>query len=120
MTFSSFSVRDKAAAKSFYVDVLGLKMKDNEIGFLELYTDGNSPIMVYEKENHVPATFTILNFMTDNIELLVESLSNKGIKFDQYDEPMKTNEQGIHVSDKGAKIAWFKDPSDNHIAIIQQ
>ena len=119
-TFSSFSVKNKSESIDFYTNILGLKITEHEIGFLQLHTHGNNPIMIYEKENHEPATFTILNFTVENIEEIVDGLTSKGVVFEQYDKPMKTDEKGIYTNEQGSRIAWFKDPSENHIAVIQQ
>src|SRR5680860_1010541 len=66
--FSGFSVDNIKKAKTFYQDTLGLKVKNNPMGLLELHIEGGNPILVYPKPNHVPATFTVLNFPVDDIE----------------------------------------------------
>lgn len=119
IAFGSFSVSNYEEAKKFYVDLLGLEFTRHEIGFMELHTHGNHPMMVYEKENHTPASYTVLNFLVDNLEDFLKTLSSNGATAEQYDEPMKTNNLGVHTSEGGAKIAWVKDPAQNVIAFIQ-
>lgn len=118
--FGGFSVKDKQTARQFYGDLLGIEITENEMGILELHISGSSPFMVYEKPAHVPATFTILNFPVENVEKAVDQLISKGITFEQYEEPIKTDEKGIHSHSQGGKIAWFKDPSGNVLSIVHK
>lgn len=117
--FSSFSVKDIEEAKAFY-ESIGLKTKVGEMGILELALEGSENIMLYPKDNHEPATFTVLNFPVNNIDEAVDELIAKGIKFEQYDsEYIKTDEKGISRGEQGPKIAWFKDPSGNILSVLE-
>ena len=117
--FSSFSVKNIEEAKSFY-ESIGLKTKIGEMGILELELEGSENIMLYPKDNHEPATFTVLNFPVNNIDEAVDELISKGIKFEQYDsEYLKTDEKGISRGEQGPKIAWFKDPSGNILSVLE-
>ncbi|HXS56547.1 MAG TPA: VOC family protein [Hanamia sp.] len=118
--FSGFSVDDLQKAKKFYGEIIGLKVIDDPMGLIELETEGNNNILVYPKPNHIPATFTILNFVIDNIDETVEALHEKGIIFEQYDEPIKTDQKGICRNPNGPNIAWFKDPAGNILSIIEE
>ena len=60
--FSGFSVDDLAKAKEFYHEVLGLSVDESEIGLEIALPDGQN-VYVYAKDNHEPATFTILKFL---------------------------------------------------------
>lgn len=116
--FSSFSVRNIEEAKAFY-ESIGLKTKLGEMGVLELSIDGAQNIMLYPKDDHEPATFTVLNFLVDDIEAAVDELIGKGVKFEQYDsEYIKTDEKGISKGEQGPQIAWFKDPSGNILSVL--
>src|SRR5688500_3278011 len=106
--FSGFSTNDLNKARDFYQHTLGLTLKENEMGLLELHTEGNNPIIIYYKPDHVPATFTVLNFPVTDIEKTVGELIAKGITFEQYKGDIATDEKGICRSDKGPNIAWFK------------
>ncbi len=117
--FSGFSVNDIQKAKKFYTDVIGLKVTDNPMGLIELHIEGGTRIVIYPKADHIPATYTILNFPVTNIEDAVDELNKKGILFEQYEAPIKTDEKGIcHGGDKGPTLAWFKDPAGNILSII--
>lgn len=83
-TFSSFSVDDLEKAKAFYNDVLGLECEDTMMGF-ELKTTGNNGIFVYQKDDHQPATFTVLNFAMADIDKAVAHLKERDVLFEHYD-----------------------------------
>ena len=65
--FSGFSVDDLDAAKRFYGDTLGVQVSENDAG-LTLHVGGDLPVFIYPKDDHEPATFTILNFQVDDVE----------------------------------------------------
>ncbi|WP_145854847.1 VOC family protein [Pedobacter suwonensis] len=118
--FGSFSVDDIQKAKEFYQDVLGLEVKDNPMGVIEVVVSGSSNILLYPKPNHVPATFTVLNFPVENIDQAVDELIAKGVKFEIYhQESIKTDQKGISRGNGGPAIAWFRDPSGNILSVLQ-
>ena len=107
-------------AKEFYSEILGLTVVDNPMGLIELQIDNATRIIVYPKPNHIPATFTILNFPVDNIDETVDKLTSLGVRFEQYDGDIQTDEKGICRSDQGQNIAWFKDPAGNILSVIEE
>ena len=118
--FSGFSADDISKAKQFYAQVLGLEVKDTPMGVIQVNIEGGNKIIIYPKPNHVPATFTVLNFPVANIDDAVDELIKKGIVFEQYEAPIKTDEKGICRSDgKAPNIAWFKDPAGNILSVIE-
>lgn len=119
---SSFSVDDTKTAKEFYNKTLGLEVSEipEMNGLLNLHTAGGNKILVYPKPNHIPATFTVLNFPVEDVEKTVDELTEKGVKFEIYDEQnLKTDEKGI-LRDMGMKIAWFKDPAGNILSVLEE
>lgn len=119
--FSSFSADDIQEAKRFYSETLGIEVKESKMGPLELHFGNSVHTIIYPKQNHVPATFTVLNFPVDNIDAAVAELTSKGIVFEQYDAPIKTDEKGILRSEgQGPNIAWFKDPAGNILSVLEE
>jgi len=117
--FSGFSVRDLSKAKEFYSRTLGLEVSEMPEG-LELHIAGGARIFIYPKPNHTPATFTILNFPVDDIEQAVDGLSQRGVRFEHYNQgDLKTDEKGI-ARGPGPTIAWFKDPAGNILSVLQE
>ena len=121
-TFSSFSVDDVEEAREFYGTTLGVDVSDNEEGGLELNFPNSGSVFVYPKDDHEAATFTVLNFMVDDIDQAVDDLTARGITFESYDGEMETDEKGIFRGaddDNGPNIAWFKDPAGNFLSVIE-
>jgi catechol 2,3-dioxygenase-like lactoylglutathione lyase family enzyme len=119
--FSSFSVNDMKKAKEFYTKKLGLKLEIGEMGS-KLYVPGKGVVWVYEKRNHKPATFTVLNLIVGNIDNSVDELTKRGVKFEHYTKGIKTDKKGIARGKEmkmGPNIAWFKDPAGNFISVIE-
>jgi catechol 2,3-dioxygenase-like lactoylglutathione lyase family enzyme len=117
--FSGFSVNDLQKAKEFYHGKLGIEVSENEMGILTLHLGSGAEVIIYPKPNHQPATFTILNFPVDNIDKAVDELIAKGITFEQYGEPIKTDEKGIvRGNGRGPDIAWFTDPAGNILSVL--
>ena len=116
--FAGFSVDDIQKARDFYGSTLDIKISEEEEGTLSLNFAGGSKALIYPKPDHSPATFTVLNFPVNDIEEAVNKLTEKGIRFEQYDEPIKTDEQGIFRGG-GPLIAWFKDPAGNVLSILE-
>ena len=115
--FSSFAVNDLQKAKNFYSQTLGLKVNESEMG-LEIHP-GDTDVFIYPKPNHTPASFTVLNFLVDDIDKAVDELKQKGVSFEQYEGEIKTNEKGIHHNG-GPSIAWFKDPAGNILSVLEK
>ncbi|MGH7699121.1 MAG: VOC family protein [Gemmatimonadales bacterium] len=116
--FSGFSVDDIPKAKAFYGGVLGLKVSEAH-DFLTLHLASGATVLVYPKPNHVPATFTILNFPVDDIETAVDRLTRAGVRFEHYDGELQTDGKGI-FRDGGPPIAWFKDPAGNILSVLEE
>lgn len=120
-TFSSFSSNDIAAARKFYGETLGLETFERMEGLLSLKLGDGSEVVIYSKENHTPASFTVLNFLVDDIEAAMAKLRERGVRFEHYDEPgMKTDADGISRGNGGPTIAWFKDPAGNVLSVLEE
>ena len=119
--FGGFSVDDIDAARAFYGETLGLEVKDGEMGMLELHLADARPLIVYPKDDHAPATFTILNFPVADIEAAVDGLTERGVRFERYEgTEIETDAKGILRGEYGPPIAWFKDPAGNVLSLIEQ
>jgi catechol 2,3-dioxygenase-like lactoylglutathione lyase family enzyme len=120
-TFSGYSVDDLQKAKEFYTDVLKLKVTQTEEG-LDIDLVGTK-VFLYPKSDHVPATFTVLNFVVESIDSAAEELKENAVQLENYDSgPMVADEKGIYrgkAAGHGPDIAWFKDPAGNILSIIE-
>jgi catechol 2,3-dioxygenase-like lactoylglutathione lyase family enzyme len=113
--FSGFSVDDIEAARAFYADTLGLRVTEAN-GMLHLDIEGGRDTLIYPKKDHVPATYTILNFPVDDIESAVNELRARGVRFEQYPQ---LDAKGIFRGG-GPLIAWFTDPAGNILSVLEQ
>ena len=73
--------------------------------------------LVYPKDDHEPATYTILNFPVEDVEAAVDELTSRGVRFEKYDG-FDQDEKGI-MRDQGPDIAWFKDPAGNVLSVLE-
>jgi catechol 2,3-dioxygenase-like lactoylglutathione lyase family enzyme len=115
--FSGFAVDDLQQARKFYSETLGLKTSE-QYGLMTLHLAGDRNTLVYPKPDHVPATYTILNFPVDDIEAAVEELTRRGVHFQRYAGGAQ-DEKGIHRGE-GPYIAWFTDPAGNVLSVLQE
>jgi predicted enzyme related to lactoylglutathione lyase len=114
--FSGFSSSDIAKAKEFYATTLGVEVTE-ENGMLTLKLAGGGRVLIYPKDDHAPATFTVLNFPVEDIDGAVDRLTEAGVTFERY-EGAGQDERGIARA-YPPPIAWFKDPAGNILAVIQ-
>jgi catechol 2,3-dioxygenase-like lactoylglutathione lyase family enzyme len=115
--FSGFSVNDIDAARAFYADTLGVTVQENNNGMLTLELAGGQRVLIYPKDDHRAATFTVLNFEVPDIDAGVDDLTGRGVTFERY-EGMPQDDRGI-MREYGPPIAWFTDPAGNVLSLIQ-
>lgn len=117
--FSGFSVRDIDEARAFYEGKLGLPASQNAMGILELTLPGGASVILYPKDDHVAATFTVLNLEVADIDAAVGELEAAGITLENYGG--YADEKGVlrgKSKNFGPDIAWFLDPSGNILSIL--
>ena len=90
--FSGFSANDIGAAKRFYGETLGLSVSE-EMGGLGLHLGGGGEVFVYPKDDHAPASFTVLNFPVEDIDAAVDGLTKAGVRFEHYSGEIETDEK---------------------------
>jgi catechol 2,3-dioxygenase-like lactoylglutathione lyase family enzyme len=114
--FSGFSTNDIPKARDFYATTLGLEVTE-ENGMLTLKLAGGGRVLIYPKDDHEPATFTVLNFPVESIDDAVDRLAGAGIVFEKYEDSGQ-DERGI-AREYGPPIAWFKDPAGNILSVLE-
>jgi predicted enzyme related to lactoylglutathione lyase len=114
--FNGFSVDDVGRAREFYGETLGLETSE-EHGLLWLHLGEDRRTLLYPKPDHVPATYTVLNFPVEDIDAAVDELSARGVRFLRYDG-FDQDEKGVFRGG-GPYIAWFTDPAGNVISVLQ-
>ncbi|WP_432127914.1 VOC family protein [Streptomyces sp. bgisy082] len=120
--FSGFSVDDIDAARRFYGETLGLKVGESGpegMEMLLLVLAGGARVLVYPKDDHAPASFTILNFQVDDIERTVDELVGRGVTLERY-TGFDADDRGIVRGPDGPAVAWFTDPAGNVLSVLQE
>jgi predicted enzyme related to lactoylglutathione lyase len=119
--FCSFSAENTDEAYFFYKNVLGLEVEKGEMSILTIRVNDGMKFIIYPKQDHVPATFTVLNIPVTDIDDAVDELNKKGVSFLHYDMPyIKTDSKGISRNNGGPAIAWFTDTSGNIISLMEE
>ena len=125
MTLSSYklnvsiAVSDMARANKFYEGKLGFSggEEQGDGGITYPAGEGTAIHPYPAPDNAGKSGATLAFFEVDDVEKVVDELSSNGVTFEQYDmDPIKTNEKGIAEFD-GLKVAWFKDPDGNILAV---
>ena len=121
--YSGFTVDDLATAKAFYTDTLGLTVEER-VGGMKIQLPDGHVVWAYPRSNHQPTTYTMLNFVVDDIDEAVDELTHRGVRFVRYDDmPMQQDKKGImrgRSQHTGPDIAWFNDPAGNTLAVLQE
>ena len=120
--FSGFAVDDIDAAKRFYGETLGLDVETLMDDMLIQLDLGGRPVLIYKKEDHQPANFTVLNFPVGDVEAAVDELTERGVKFERY-EGFDLDEKGIakpQHEGEGPVIAWFTAPAGNVLSVHEE
>ncbi|MGI8644757.1 MAG: VOC family protein, partial [Nocardioides sp.] len=107
-----------ATAKAFYVDVLGLSVADETEHFFGLKLPEQTVLVYGKGDQHPPASYTVLNFQTADVESVVDALTARGVEFLRYDGSGQDDE-GI-AREMGPTIAWFADPAGNVFSVIEE
>ncbi|MFC5476951.1 VOC family protein [Massilia suwonensis] len=112
---ATVGVRDIAAARTFYGEVLGLEEDSGRSHYPDFltYRSGAARVQVYQSAYGGTNKATSVTWdLGDRLEAVVAALAAKGVRFEHYDLPGMRQEGDIHVAE-GMKAAWLKDPDGN-------
>ena len=117
---ATIAVKDLGVARKFYEGTLGLKVEDASGTEAQIYRSGGSRLIVYRSEFAGTNKATALNFIVgDELDRIVKGLRDRGVTFEHYDMPEVKRDGDVHVAGP-MKIAWFKDPDGNIIAVMNE
>jgi predicted enzyme related to lactoylglutathione lyase len=117
--FGSFSVDDIEAARGFYGHVIGMELSDvAATGPIWVHASGGHDTLIYLKPDHVPASFTVLNFSVPDIAQAVDELTARGVRFERF-PGLETDERGVYHGAERS-VAWFMDPAGNTLSLVQE
>ena len=116
---AAIGVSDMGRATGFYEGKLGLSDGVDQGDGGRTYTcGGGTRIHVYPSPGYAGGSgATLAAWRVDDIETTVGELTAKGVTFEQYGEPLSTDEKGIARFESGSAVAWFKDPDGNTLAV---
>jgi catechol 2,3-dioxygenase-like lactoylglutathione lyase family enzyme len=108
---------DAARAKTFYVEVLGLRLVSDEEWAVVF--DAHGTMLRMQKAPAVkPLPYTALGWQVPDIALAVATLRDRGVSFERYDH-LPQDASGVWTTRDGSKVAWFKDPDGNLLSLTQ-
>ena len=113
-------VTDINKSIDFYANKLGLQRSGAAVEKDSALFDAGEGTMLYLYQRPVfPAQHTLASFKVDDLEQVMDELSQKGVTFEHYDMPgLKTDEKGV-IFNEGMKACWFKDPDGNILGIVE-
>ena len=115
---ATIPVSDLARAREFYEGSLGLSGgKDQDDGGHTYPSGDGSYVHIYPSPGNAGRSgATLAAWMVDDVEGAVDELIASGVTFEQYGEPLNTDEKGI-ARLGASEIAWFRDPDGNILAV---
>jgi len=116
---ATVGVRDIAAARTFYGEVLELQEDSERSHFPDFltYRSGSARVLVYQSTYAGTNQATAITWdLGEQLAAVVAALAAKGVRFEHYDMPGMRLEGDIHVAD-GMKAAWLKDPDGNILSL---
>lgn len=110
-------VTDRARAKKFYGETLGLPLK-HEDDFAAVFDSNGTTLRVSLARDFKPQPFTVLGWEVTDIKGTVKALSAAGIEFVRV-PGLPQDDTGIWSPAPGIFVAWFKDPDGNMLSVAQ-
>jgi catechol 2,3-dioxygenase-like lactoylglutathione lyase family enzyme len=114
-------VADLDRAQRFYGETLGLleaSMGDPDEAFY--LAGGQTMLHLYESPSRSAATGrTVATFLVENLAEAVSDLRGRGARFEEYDTPDLTTDDGVFSREDGFKAAWIRDPEGNILSLEQ-
>lgn len=110
-------ITDGERARKFYEENLGLPFRGKASdGNLIFDLEGSATLALLQDPEAKASAHTAMSFEVKDISAVIQDLSTRGVKFEDYDLPdLKTVD---HVSVMGAeKAAWFMDPDGNILCL---
>jgi catechol 2,3-dioxygenase-like lactoylglutathione lyase family enzyme len=118
---AGLAVSDMGRAREFYEGRLGLSVSIDSGDNVQYRCAEGSVMHVYLSPEHAGnSTATLASWGGEDVESVVDELTEKGVAFERYEEgSIVTDEKGIATFEGGAKVAYFRDPDGNTLSIAQ-
>lgn len=112
------ATKHAAAAREFYEDLLGLRLVADE-PFALVFDLEDAPLRIQKVEEVLPAPYTALGWLVDDLRQTIAFLEKRGVVFDRFDM-LAQDEHGIWEAPGGTKVAWFRDPDGNMLSLTEE
>jgi catechol 2,3-dioxygenase-like lactoylglutathione lyase family enzyme len=111
-------IRNADQARSFYRDLLGLTLVQDELPFALVFKVQDVNLRLAMVGDFTPAPWTVLGWEVPDVHAAVKRLESSGLRFERY-ERMQQDKDGVWNAPSGAKVAWFKDPDGNVLSLTE-
>ncbi len=105
---------DRARARGFYEDVLGLELVDDTPSALVFDAHGTM-LRVVITERVVAAPYTVLGWAVPDVAAALRGLAVQTVSYDGMDQ----DADGVWSSPDGVRVAWFRDPDGNTLSLTE-
>ena len=105
------------AARSFYRDVLGLRLVE-DFEFALVFDANGTMLRIAKVDVVAPSANTVLGWAVPDLEAVMAEFAAKGIAFEWF-PGLNDPETGIWMTGRGDKVVWFKDPDGNLLSLTQ-
>jgi catechol 2,3-dioxygenase-like lactoylglutathione lyase family enzyme len=111
---TTVAVTDLDRARAFFADTLGLPILDDQPFAVRFGAGRGSQVSVRRGQPNVGQT--VGHFEVDDIEAVVRDLTDRGVTFNEYEQPKTVD----FIATIGpARGAWFSDPDGNVFGVRQ-
>ncbi len=110
-------ITDTAAAKTFYCDLLGLRLEHLDGFALVVDAAGTQVRLAVVPEVPEPVG-TSAGWLVDDIVSAARQLADAGVELERF-PGMDQDADGVWRAPGGDAIAWFRDPDGNRLSLSQ-
>lgn len=111
------STTDLGRARTFYEDMLGLRLVEQNAYACVLDAHGTMLRITAVAEVAHPG-YTVLGWRVADISEGVAQLESAGVVFNRYDG-MDQDAHGVWTTPNGDRVAWFCDPDQNVLSLTE-
>lgn len=108
---------DKARARAFYGEVLGLPFRGESHGALVYDVDGGE-LRVSPVPSTEPSPHTVVGFAVEDFDAVVGELARRGVTAERF-PGFAHDSRGAWTAPDGTRVIWFRDPDGNLLSVVQ-
>ena len=104
-------------AKAFYEQTLGIDVASEQPGGV-FFRSGETRFLVFPSAGAGTSQSTVMGWQVDDIEAAVADLKQRGVTFEEYDQP-GLKKEGSVATFGPIRSAWFRDTEGNILGVVQ-